>query len=347
MKICFMTSSLSRDAGGLYQSVRGLAKTCFSLNQEVSVLGVWDKNTAADIVSWQPVPAEAWPASGPKRFSYARILNKRLREMAPDILQLHGLWGYLSIVTARWSRRTCKPFIVHPHGMLDPWAIANSHWKKVLAGIFYEREMLVRASCIRALCQSEAVSIRKYGCRNPICIIPNGIGTTDQLTDGHVAWRAEEREIRAEGSVETKLKKIRDGGGKVLLYLGRIHPKKGLANLLRAWDQTRKVEALGAADWVLAIAGWDEGGHEAQLKALTSDLGLLSSVFFPSAPNSIGRKEACYRQCDAFVLPSFSEGLPMVILEAWAYGKPVLMTPECNIPDGVLRRRRNQDYNRT
>jgi poly(glycerol-phosphate) alpha-glucosyltransferase len=149
---------------------------------------------------------------------------------------------------------------------------------------------------------------------------------------------------------------------KVLLYLGRIHPKKGLVNLLRAWSkvQSGKGSALGsspsalsAPEWVLAIAGWDQGGHEAELKRLCDELGIKwSDVREHREPNSIsafsfqdfsicflgplfGRdKESAYANCDAFILPSYSEGLPMVVLEAWAYGKPVLMTPECNLPEG-------------
>ena len=194
---------------------------------------------------------------------------------------------------------------------------------------------------------------------------------------------------------------------RVLLYLGRIHPKKGLANLLKAWKQASGQRSVvsgpvvsgpvvsgpvvsgpavsgpavsgpvvrsQSTEWVLAIAGWDQGGHEAELKALATELGIPwadvreatsplrgeggrrpdvvcpdaesnpSSIFhLPSSrsfsvvflgPQFGDNKIACYRDCDAFILPSFSEGLPMVVLEAWAYGKPVLMTPECNVPEG-------------
>jgi poly(glycerol-phosphate) alpha-glucosyltransferase len=117
------------------------------------------------------------------------------------------------------------------------------------------------------------------------------------------------------------------------------------------------------APWTLAIAGWEEGGHEAELKRLCDELGLAwndardakaegggsrtdagsrkpeNGGQIPVSVSFLGpqfgeAKAACYRESDAFVLPSFSEGLPMVVLEAWAYGKPVLMTPECNLPEG-------------
>ena len=132
----------------------------------------------------------------------------------------------------------------------------------------------------------------------------------------------------------------------MLLFLSRIHPKKGLVNLLKAWAKNRK-----SAEWVLAIAGWDQGGHELELKKLATELELAwmdirereknSNLKIPFSvlflgPQFNAAKSACYYHCDAFVLPSFSEGLPMVVLEAWANSKPVIMTPECNLPEGFL-----------
>ena len=122
-------------------------------------------------------------------------------------------------------------------------------------------------------------------------------------------------------------------GRKVLLYLGRLHPKKNVANLVRAWKQTLNSHPLTSENWVLAIAGWDEGGYEDELKKLTGDCGLTASISFPG-PLFDQEKEAAYRACDTFILPSLSEGLPMTVLEAWAHAKPVLMTPACNLREG-------------
>ena len=122
-------------------------------------------------------------------------------------------------------------------------------------------------------------------------------------------------------------------GRKVLLYLGRLHPKKNLANLIRAWKQILNSHPLARASWVLAIRGWSQRGYETQLKQLTTDLGLLNSVIF-LGPRFGTEKNECYRGCAAFSMPSLSEGLPMTVLEAWAYAKPVLITPECNLSEG-------------
>ncbi|MBB5039603.1 poly(glycerol-phosphate) alpha-glucosyltransferase [Prosthecobacter dejongeii] len=263
---------------------------------------------------------------GPRRLGYAPGMGKKLTAFDPEVVHSQGMWTYTSWVAARWRRRTGKPEVIHPHGMLDPWAVKNSAWKKKLIARIFERRHLSETSCLRALCHAELEAIRSYGLRNPICVIPNGI----DLPADHLIQRN-----------QNKLSPNK----KVLLYLGRLHPKKGLVNLLHAWGALSKQQGK-TSEWVLAIAGWDEGGHEDELKRLAVNLkmawnegGNINSedddrVRF-LGPKFGSEKEQLYRDCDAFILPSFSEGLPMVILEAWAYAKPVIMTPMCHLPEGV------------
>jgi poly(glycerol-phosphate) alpha-glucosyltransferase len=158
------------------------------------------------------------------------------------------------------------------------------------------------------LSEAEAQSIRSYGLRNPICVIPNGVDLPD-LPESNA--------------------KTQSGNRKTLLYLGRLHPKKNISNLIRAWNETFNSQTGSGDRWVLAIAGWDQGGYESELNRIA----VGPSVAF-LGPQFGADKSECYRTCDAFVLPSLSEGLPMTVLEAWAHAKPVLMTPECNLPDG-------------
>jgi len=162
--------------------------------------------------------------------------------------------------------------------------------------------------------------MRDLGLKNPICVIPNGM-TLPTLSD-----RAPER---GSGSPFHAMAR----GRNVLLYLGRLHPKKGLANLLQAWKNALDSRPAMADSWVLAIAGWGQASYDTHLRQVSAENGLDHSVYF-LGPQFDDAKADCYRDCDAFVLPSLSEGLPMVILEAWSYGKPVLMTPECNLPEG-------------
>jgi poly(glycerol-phosphate) alpha-glucosyltransferase len=246
-------------------------------------------------------------------------------------MHTHGLWNYTSVVATKWRLKNKKPVVVHPHGMLDPWALKNSRWKKWLAMTLYEGRNLKGASCIRALCLSELESVRALGLKNPVCVIPNGIDlpTLNQNDPGAVK-----------------------SGKKLLLFLGRLHPKKGISMLIDALAQANQSQTLD--DWSLVIAGWDQGAHEAELKSQATKLGIQWSdlrdlsdadnflqmglenpppVVFTGPAFGIN-KERLYRACSAFVLPSFSEGLPMVVLEAWSYGKPVMITPMCYLPEG-------------
>jgi poly(glycerol-phosphate) alpha-glucosyltransferase len=346
MNTTSVLAAVSRKAGGLQNSVRRLHQCLNELpGVSVRIVSLLDEHSTEDIPEWLPLPVKACPVIGPRAFGYSpQMLSELLSDDAP-IMHTHGIWQYPSVAMNAWHQKTGKPYLISPHGMLDSWAVQNSAWKKRIALALYERKHLEKAACIRALCESEAQSIRAFGLKNPIAIIPNGI---DLPPDG-----GRRTEDGRQSSALCPLPSDR----KVLLYLGRLHPKKGLANLLRAWAAVQgschASPVTRHPDWVLAIAGWDQGGHEAELKSLATELNIpwtdvrdrresdsISAFRFQDfsvlflGPVFGQEKAACYANCDAFILPSFSEGLPMVILEAWAYGKPVLMTPECNLPEG-------------
>ncbi len=316
-QLAIVTDCLSRNAGGLQIAVQRLAQEMQRRRCDVSVFGVADGQEANEKDEWEPLQPQIFPRCGPRFFGYAPRLAAAIKSAQPDVIQLHGLWKFTTIAVMRVHSALGCPCIVNPHGMLDPWATRHSRWKKQLAKWLYEGKSLRRAACIRALCQSEANAIRAYGLRNPICVVPNGVDLHSEAMDRRTA--------------ESPF----PSGPKVLLYLGRLHPKKGLTNLLSAWALLKNSEARcrPSNEWVLAIAGWAQGQHERELRQQVLDLALGTGVTF-LGPRFGADKEACFRNCDAVVLPSFSEGLPMVVLEAWAHGKPVLMTAECNLPDG-------------
>jgi poly(glycerol-phosphate) alpha-glucosyltransferase len=288
-----------------------------SENVNANVFGISDPNSTLDMVKWRPLSVRTFRPDLPA-WGYSSQLVGALVAADLDILSTHGLWKYCSVASRRWHRWTGRPYIVHPHGMLESWALRNARLKKQIAGLLYENQHLRGAACLRALCEPEAESIRAYGIANPICVIPNGVdlpAPNERLEAESVAFRTFAPDRR------------------LLLYLGRLHPKKNLANLIRAWKQTLDSHPQAGEEWVLAIAGWDQAGYRCELKKLTSHYGLTASVRF-LGPLFGQDKDAAYRACDAFILPSLSEGLPMAVLEAWAYAKPVLMTAECNVPEG-------------
>jgi poly(glycerol-phosphate) alpha-glucosyltransferase len=309
MRVGFLVGSVSRKAGGLFQSVRGLAKAVASTNANVQVFGIRDEESAVDLQEWRPLSVQTFRPRL-RAWGYSNELVPAMLDADLDILSVHGLWKYCSVAAQRWHRQTGRPYVVHPHGMLEPWAVRNAMWKKRIAAFLYENQHLRGAACLRALSEAEAQSIRSYGLHNPICVIPNGVDLPDL------------RESNA---------KTESTNRKTLLYLGRLHPKKNISNLIRAWNETFNSQRSSGDRWVLAIAGWDQGGYESELKRLAAGTG--TSVLF-LGPQFGADKSECYRACDAFILPSLSEGLPMAVLEAWSYAKPVLMTADCNLPEG-------------
>jgi poly(glycerol-phosphate) alpha-glucosyltransferase len=334
IKSAHLTASVSRMNGGLFDAVLRLTQSQYRQGMAVRVFGLWDEFAEADMPAWNPVPVAAFRPAWPKLIGRSPQLFSELNGFAPDICHTHGLWLYPSVATRNYDRQNKCPYLISPHGMLDPWALNHSRWKKQVAWRLFEHSHLRGARCFRALCASEAVSIRQLKLKNATAIIPNGIDLPDGAAPDAPVWQ-----------------ELVEPGKKVLLFLSRIHPKKGLVNLLKAWAKNLPPTAGSrqSAEWVLAIAGWDQGGHEADLKGLCGELHLAftdirnvsatsnshppASVIF-LGPQFNAAKAACYHHCDAFVLPSFSEGLPMVVLEAWANAKPVVMTPECNLPEG-------------
>jgi glycosyltransferase involved in cell wall biosynthesis len=298
MRIGLLIASLGDKGAGVQVAVRSLAAT---LPAQVDVCVYGGAGTGAG------TEHRTFPITGPTAFGYLPGLCRTLELERPDLLHTHGLWMYPSVACIRWSGGR-RPYVVSPHGMLDPWALRNSGWKKKVAGWFYENQHLRGAACLHALNAAEAKAMRSYGLQTPICVIPNGVDLPNE-----VPARASMRQARS------------------LLFLGRLHPKKGLPQLVEAWS-TVQVEAKKSG-WELIVAGWDQNGHQSELMATVNRLGLLDSIHFVG-PQFGAAKAATFKKASAFILPSLSEGLPMTILEAWAWGLPVLMTSECNLPDG-------------
>ncbi len=315
MRVGSLTASVSRQGSGVFHAVRHLAINTQNLGSKVEVFGLRDEFTEADLPAWGSVSVRVHHVVGPRGFGFSPGLVRSIQDSGIDILHTHGLWMYPSVASLMLCRRTQLPLVVSPHGMLDPWAVRNSAWKKKLATWLYEGAHLRGAACLHALCESEASCFRTLGLQNPICVIPNG------------------QELPPDAALE----KPREGSSlvpdrKALLFLGRLHPKKGVPNLLRAWAVCQKTEHE-ATNWVMVVAGWDQDGHEGLLKRMVGELGIADSVMF-TGPLFNGKKAHAFRRAEAFVLPSYSEGLPVAVLEAWGWRLPVLMTPPCHLPEG-------------
>lgn len=312
MKIAVLTSSISRLAGGLFYSVRALSTELSTSGHDVAVFSLEDTHAEEDKSQWGDLQVCTSPVVGPGAFGYSPGLAADVKAFAPDVIHVHGLWQFISCVARQNLSARGVPYLMSPRGMLDPWAVNNSGLKKKLAAFLYERRNLHAAACMHALNKNEAQSIRQYGLSQPVCVVPNGVNlppASDQIEPGR---SADKRRI---------------------LFLGRIHPKKGICELLQAWARVRAEFTALSEEWELVIAGWDDGGHLEELRTTAKELGVGESVSFPGSFYG-EEKTALLQTADWFVLPSFSEGMPMAVLEAWSYGIPSITSPACNLPEG-------------
>ncbi len=304
MHVVHLLDSSSRLAGGIAEAVKGLTRALARQGVRITVVAGTDAASAHDRASWAPLAVENVPSTGLRNGLLGRALRERLDALQPDLIHLHGLWGPAARALA--SRGGVTPYVVSPHGMLDPWALARSSAKKRLSAALWEGRLLRHAAFVHALAVAEAGAVRAYGLARPLAIVPIGVYGPDDF--GMV--RASDR--------------------RTLLFMARIHPKKGLTELIYAWAMLPQAVRNR---WHLQVAGWDEIGILENLRQQTAAAGLADEISFPGGLHGAA-KDAALRNASAFILPSYSEGLPMAVLEGWAYGLPVFMTDACNLPEG-------------
>lgn len=319
MKLLILGGSNSRSSGGVFDTARMMGLRLHECNQvNVEYLMFDDEYSAEDKKYYAPLPVHSYTIRGPRKLGFSGDIYRKMKNIRPDIVHTQSLWMYLSWANKKYHRSTGTPYIVSPHGMLDRWQLKQSFWKNLKKNIvlsLYEKKHLENATCFHALCKEEYEAIRSLGFTNPIAIIPNGIELPQQD-------QQEDKFLTKDRHVTHARKK--------LLFLGRIHPKKGLDNLLEAWAFSKPA----CHDWQLVIAGeTKDAAYMKHLLGKTAELEITPTVSFVGGQFGEA-KHSCLMESDAFILPSFSEGLPMSVLEAWSYRLPALITPFCNLPEG-------------
>ena len=301
MHITHIVESVANEASGPSYSVTRLAEALAARGAAVDLLSTGVPAEAFhNGVRRQVLPPD-WP-SAPiiGRLSFSRSLRAAIDRSAAGgaVLHGHGLW-LMSNIYPGWSAgRHRTPLIVSPRGMLGPAALQFSRKKKLAFWALAQRRALARVNCLHATSHQEHDDIRAFGLSSPIAILPNGIDVP--AVNGRDEQRAPEQ-----GTV---------------LYLGRVHPKKGLDRLLLAWA---RLEAAHP-DWRLRIVGPSEGGHGEELRTLAANLGLARVTFEDSLFGAA--KRTAYRQADVFVLPTLNENFAMTVAESLAEGTPVIST---------------------
>ena len=139
IKSANLTTSVSRKAGGLFDAILRQVQSHDRQKMDARVFGLRDEFTDADQQAWSPVPMTAFDPVGPKMLGYSPCFREELLAFEPHLVHTHGLWLYPSIATTAYSQKLKRPYLISPHGMLDPWALKNSRWKKRIAWALFEQ----------------------------------------------------------------------------------------------------------------------------------------------------------------------------------------------------------------
>ncbi len=244
---------------------------------------------------------------------YSRSLQRCLPALvaAHDIVHAHAMWQAPGWMACEEAMKQGRPFVLSPRGSLLPQRLAKSRLKKRLASLFFDGRNVRRCALMHATSTEEAESIRSYGYRGPIAVIPNGIDVPDDSALLH--WREHADAFRARFP-ET-------AGKRLLLFLSRIEPIKGVTSLASAWGEI----AHRHPDWHLVIAGPVERNHVQEVTGILAARGVAGRTTL-AGPLYGEDRERAFASSEAFVLPTKSENFGMVIGESLARGVPVITT---------------------
>jgi glycosyltransferase involved in cell wall biosynthesis len=276
--------------------------------------GALRRSTAAEVTIVTSTPSNLGSTEIPQGLSI-RGPETNLEEVISRAaaVHIHGLWQRHTRRGALIAQRAGVPYLIAAHGMAEPWALRHKRWKKSFYFALVESKNLRRASCLHALSRPEIDHLRELAPQTPICFVPNGVDLVsfDDLP---------ERSI-----LEERIPELR--GKFVLLFFGRLHAKKGLDLLAGALG----LVAHEFPDLHVLIAGKDDGAwqpfsHRVEALGLSPRITYLGHV-----QGNWARK--VWARADAFILPSYSEGFSMAILEALACSLPCLITTACHFPE--------------
>ena len=289
MIILHTTDSINPDSGGPARSVPQLALAQAKLGHQV---GLWCREKPNS--SLPDLPAEASKSlkllSGP--------LSSVIKDFpTPHLFHDHGIWRLFHGQVSRLSKAANAPLVVSPRGMLEPWALEHKSWKKRLAWKTYQKRHLENVSALHATAETEAQHLRNLGLTKPILTVGNGVSSP--------------LPINADRAFHSKTKSA--------LFLGRLHPIKGLPLLIEAW---RRVNPEG---WKMRIVGPSEDGHDLPLINQVKAAGLTEIWSFESPLEGSAKWQAML-EADLFILPSYGENFGIVVAESLACGTPVITT---------------------
>jgi glycosyltransferase involved in cell wall biosynthesis len=287
MKVIHFIAGIDKGGGGTTEYMR-LLSTALSKHMEIVVA---TKKTAHPI-DIPGIRIKFFEGGILRWFDMLEDFRIFLMAEKPDIVHINGIWSPQNWGFQKVAQEIGIKVILSPHGMLEPWIMAHNPWKKRLGLFLYQKKAIQDVAFLHTTAEMEALNIQYLGFKPPISIIPNGIDLND-------------------------IKGIKECyGTKKMVFISRIHPKKGIELLLEAWRHCK------TDGWQLEIAGNGDKNYIAHLSNSARD---LKNVNFVGAKYG-NEKWDFLRSADVMVLPTHSENFGIVIAEALALGVPVITT---------------------
>lgn len=293
MKVLTFVTSLSLKGGGPSRSVPMLVKGLANIGCDITLMTFRSNDMNTHALEGTNAILKVLEINATTNEIENYILSEKF-----DLIQMQSVWDLKYHTVAKIARKHNIRYIVTPRGMLEPWSLSQKKLKKRIALMLYQMIDLKRASCIFTTAEMEAQHVRELGVKTAISVIPNGIET-----DGYAC--------------RTSMSLVK----KQILFLSRIHVKKGIELLIEAFSNLHN----NFPDWSVLIVGNGDKEYIDGLKQKVKNLELeeyiniLPAVFGDS-------KVKLYQESSVFCLPSYSENFGMVIAEAMSCGVPVITT---------------------
>ncbi len=307
MKVAHFISYLGRKHGGPVFGVAAYTAALADAGCDVELFNVFQDADGERIGIEPRVKVMTCRNSEAGAFRRCSEFWRTVRLVQGTVIHSHGLWTDINRLAGVLARRQRLPHILAPCGMLAAKALRHRWWKKLPARIWFQTRALKEASCLHAKSEEELGDIRRFGLRNPVAIIPNPILLPPEPA------RMSAEEFRRVFSIAPEKG--------ILLYLGRLHPVKGVPRLVQAWADLREFHAR----WNLVVAGPDERNFRRGFEMLAAKRGCENSVMFLGELDDF-TKWGAYAAAQVFVMPSDFENFGNSIVEAMLSGLPVVTT---------------------
>jgi len=250
-----------------------------------------------------------WPSRYMFSRNIARALIRNVRKF--DIVHIHSLYVFTTLMATHCCRKFNIPYLIRPHGTLDPFLRRKSRYRKVVYNLLFEKRNLDYAAAIHYTSKEEMELARPLRINAPGVVVPLGIDLSEFA------------KLPPYGIFRSKYQL--GVNKKIILFLGRINFKKGLDILVKAVGQIARYRQ----DVILVIVGPDNEGYSEKVKQWLKNEGVLGRTVFTGILK--GRdKLSAFRDSDLFVLPSYSENFGIAVVEAMACGLPVVISNKVN-----------------